>query len=42
MCCMLVMAFRCAEVSFYSVFNIDECGGVDFTYFIGYFKAVTV
>ena len=42
MCCISVMIFSCTEGSLYSVFNIEECGGVDFTYFIGYFKAADV
>ena len=42
MCCILVMAFSCTEGSLYSVFDIEECGEVEFTYFIGYFEAVDV
>ena len=42
MCCMLAMAFSCTDGSLYSVFDIEECDGVEFTYFIEYFKVVTM
>ena len=42
MCCMLVIPFRCTKGSLYSVFDIEDCSEVKFTYFIGYFKAVTI
>ena len=38
----LVVEFRCAECSLYMVFDIEECGGVDFTKFIWYFEVTTV
>jgi len=38
----LVMVFSCVEYSLYTVFDIEECGGVEFINFIWYFEATTV
>ena len=36
--CILVMAFSCIECNLYTVFDIEECGGVEFTNLSGISK----